>query len=103
MIFFAAVFLSPTAQWTLSSRSMQWLGRLSFSIYLLHWPIMMSVGAIVYVHAFSMGPETAWLLAMIVGGATTLLAASVFERVVDNQAISLSRFVAASPSPVVLS
>ena len=38
-----SILLSPSMQTALSSRHLQWLGRLSYPLYLLHGPLMRSV------------------------------------------------------------
>jgi peptidoglycan/LPS O-acetylase OafA/YrhL len=61
------------------------LGRLSFSIYLLHFPILFTLVCL----AFTALPSPA--LAFVLFLALTLLAAVAFERLVDRPAIALSR------------
>jgi peptidoglycan/LPS O-acetylase OafA/YrhL len=61
------------------------LGRLSFSIYLLHFPILFTVVCLAFTAVPS--PAAAFLLFL----ALTLLAAMAFERLVDRTAIALSR------------
>jgi peptidoglycan/LPS O-acetylase OafA/YrhL len=69
----------------LESVPCRWLGRLSFSIYLLHFPILFTVVCAAFVAV----PSTAATFALFI--ALTLLAAIGFERAVDRPAIALSR------------
>lgn len=83
--------LTPPAQAVLRTRPALLLGRLSFPIYLLHWPVLMTLGAGVFVAA---------LLALAVGGAATLALAEAFERWVDAPAVALSRRLRSAARPV---
>lgn len=44
LLIFAVVMLSPLAQQFLSIRLSEWLGRISFPLYLVHGPVMWIVG-----------------------------------------------------------
>jgi peptidoglycan/LPS O-acetylase OafA/YrhL len=67
------------------------LGRLSFPIYLTHWPIIFGVGSFSLVMlAPWVGALPARLLAMIISIVATILAARYFERV-DQIALRFSR------------
>lgn len=81
------VLLNPTLRRWLSNRVVDRLGRLSFSIYLLHFPIMLSVGCAVFAHMQRVGYLCAVLISILVGLATTIAAAAVFERYIDRNAI----------------
>ena len=65
----------PNAGW-LSRPAAQWLGRISFSLYLVHQPILASVG-------FALGPER-WILAGATGAAASILVAVVFWKLVEG-------------------
>ena len=101
VLIYAAVLLMPPAQRLLSCRVPAWLGRMSFSIYLLHWPIMLTAGSAAYAHAFPFaGGVAAWYaLAVVVG--LTLAAAVAFERWVDRPAVRLSRAFGRPPRRMV--
>ncbi len=89
---FVAVLLLPEAHFLLRSRLAQWLGKLSFAIYLLHFPILTTLGSAVFVVAVGrIGVGAAAGFALIVGLAATLPLAVLFERAVDQNAIALSR------------
>jgi peptidoglycan/LPS O-acetylase OafA/YrhL len=61
------------------------LGRLSFSIYLLHFPILFTLICLAFIAQPSV--VAAFVLFMML----TLLAAMAFERLVDRPAVALSR------------
>jgi peptidoglycan/LPS O-acetylase OafA/YrhL len=76
-----APFLWPALQ----SAPFRHLGRLSFSIYLLHFPILFTLVCVVFLHL----PSTA--MAFVLFLVLSFSAAAAFERWVDRPAISLSR------------
>ena len=75
----------------LAHKRLSALGRLSFPIYLTHWPIIFGVGSFSLVLlAPWTGPRTARLLAMIISITATIFAAKCFEPV-DQIALRVSR------------
>jgi len=92
VLLFTGVALSPSVSALLSSRVARWLGRLSFSIYLIHFPVLLTVSCAVFSAAASRMPSwTAGLLACATEFAVTVLMAAIFARLVDRPAIRLSR------------
>jgi len=86
------MLLSPAAQWLLARQPFRQLGRLSFSIYLLHFPILFTLGCAGFVPLAGALPYPAAVAASFLGFAiVTLLAASGFEHWVDRAAIRFSR------------
>jgi hypothetical protein len=69
----------------------QYLGRLSFPIYLLHCPILSSAGSVIFLVALPLGHGDAVLVSFAVGTALTLGAAGVFSQFCDAPIVSLSR------------
>ncbi len=67
------------------------LGRLSFSIYLLHFSILASVGTRVFLWLLPAGHGWAMLASLAIGTGATWLAAWAFERLIDRRAIAWSR------------
>ena len=90
---YVGILSLPAAQLFLCKAVPVWLGRMSFAIYLLHWPIMLRFGSAAFLAGLPYGHMAAGLLALIVGVAITLLAAIFFEKWIDQPAVSLSRFV----------
>ncbi len=90
VLVFLAVLILPEVHGLLRARLPQWLGRLSFSIYLLHFPIMLTVGSAAFVAASPLGRFPAALAALAVGLSVTLVAAVGFARLVDQPAIAMA-------------
>jgi peptidoglycan/LPS O-acetylase OafA/YrhL len=89
---FVGVLLSPVAQRLLSS--CQQLGRLSFSIYLLHFPILFTLACAGFIPLAGVLPRLAAVAITFVSFvAVVLLVAEGFERMVDRPAVRLSRLV----------
>jgi peptidoglycan/LPS O-acetylase OafA/YrhL len=89
---FAGVLLCAPVQPLLEQRPFGYLGRLSFSIYLLHFPILFTIVCLLFIAAHAELPHTASLLtvfALFIG--LTMIAATLFERWIDRPAIALSR------------
>jgi peptidoglycan/LPS O-acetylase OafA/YrhL len=92
---FVGVVLNPGAQWLLSRALCCWLGQLSFGIYLVHFPILFTVGCAGFLKLAAALPYAAAVGATFAGFAVLVLAvASAFERWVDRPAIGLSRGLA---------
>ena len=81
----------PLARRGLEGRVAQWLGRLSFSVYLLHWGVLQTLGALVFATAQPLGRWPAFWLGFAVVLAVTLALAEGLERAVDRPALALSR------------
>jgi peptidoglycan/LPS O-acetylase OafA/YrhL len=93
---FTGVLLSPVAQRLLSS--CQGLGRLSFSIYLLHFPILFTLSCAGFIPLAAMLPEpVAVATTFICFAAVVWLAAEGFERLVDRPSVLLSRRIDPRP------
>jgi len=75
----------PRARRALDTRPMQWLGRVSFSLYLVHAPILASL-------CYLLGAEQ-WWLACLVGIPLSLAVAALFHALVERQAQELARKV----------
>lgn len=92
ILVFFGVLLAVPVQRVLRTHVAVLLGRLSFPVYLLHRPIMLTLGAAVFVAALPyVGQDAAAILALLAGGAVTFGAAETFERYVDAPAVTLSR------------
>jgi peptidoglycan/LPS O-acetylase OafA/YrhL len=82
---YLGVLWCPLVWPALESVPCRHLGRLSFSIYLLHFPILFTLVCLAFIAVPS--PAAAFVLFL----ALTLLAAIAFERLVDRPSIALSR------------
>jgi peptidoglycan/LPS O-acetylase OafA/YrhL len=91
---FLGVLFSPMARWMLDHWSCQLLGRWSFSIYLLHFPILFTLGCASFAWLADARPAAPIVAITFCGFApVVLLAAASFERWVDRPAIRLSRLL----------
>jgi peptidoglycan/LPS O-acetylase OafA/YrhL len=89
------ICLSPSLQLLLSAKPLLWLGRVSFSLYLVHLPILFSVGCWLFNTLASRLPLLeASTLTLLVILPLMLMVGSLFERFVDRPAIRLSSRVA---------
>ncbi|CAN7371252.1 acyltransferase [Trinickia sp. LjRoot230] len=71
------------------------LGKISFSLYLIHFPILFTVGCSLFVAlAARVSYGVAVLLTTVVTGALTFIVASLFEIFVDRRAVALSKQLA---------
>jgi peptidoglycan/LPS O-acetylase OafA/YrhL len=89
---FAGAVLSPIVQKMLGWKVCGYLGRMSFSIYLLHFPILFTLGCAEFMAltgGLPYAPRVAITFFSFV--VVVVIAASGFERWVDRPAISLSR------------
>lgn len=92
VIILLGVCMSVSAKRLLSSAPALWLGKISFSLYLIHFPILFSLGAWIFLHALgTLGFLSSALLVFLVCIPLTVFLASLFEVSVDRRAISASR------------
>ena len=90
MLVFVGVMLSGSGRSFLAMPLAQWLGKVSFSVYLLHFPILLTVGCAV----FTLLPDSyalACVLSALVGITLTFFLAALFEKYVDRRSVSLSK------------
>jgi len=98
---FLGTLLSPTAQWLLARSPCRRLGRLSFSIYLLHFPILFTLGCTGFMALAGNLAYPAAVAVTFIGFVPVLLiAATAFEHWVDRPAIRFGRRLdEARPTP----
>lgn len=92
-LIFTGVLLNGPMRRCLASRPCTFLGRLSFGMYLLHFPVLFTVGAIIFLRTLSHGYSVAMVAATVVGVVTTGALAYAFDRWIDRRAIQLSHSV----------
>lgn len=92
VLVFAGMAALPGAQAVLRTRSARWLGRMSFSLYLVHFPILFTLASAMFVQLSRFLPfAAAAACATLAGMAVTVPAAMGFRRWVDAPAVRLSR------------
>ena len=85
----------------LSGRVVQYIGKLSFSLYLVHGPVIRSLGYVIIppVKLFVNAQESmagfcaSWLICALVVGLVTWWFADLFHRVVDEPCVRLGRWI----------
>lgn len=88
---FAGFLLSARLRGLVSGRAVQWLGKISFSLYLIHFPVLMTLGCWLFVKLQSEGYLFACGVSLAVGFAVSLLLAALVEKLVDRPSVALSR------------
>ncbi|WP_459618604.1 acyltransferase family protein [Bordetella sp. 2513F-2] len=92
ILVFLGVLLVPAVRRMLAQPVPAWLGGISFSLYLVHFPILFTLGAATFV---MLQPQAGYLpaaaLTALVYGFATTVVAIVFARTVDRPAILLAR------------
>jgi peptidoglycan/LPS O-acetylase OafA/YrhL len=92
MALFAGVLLSPSAQRWLARCG--YLGRLSFSIYLLHFPILFTLGCAGFIWLAGVLPQPAAVaVTFVVFASIVVVAAIAFERVIDRRAVHIGQLI----------
>lgn len=98
VLVFLGIACLPGAQRILQTPVFRWVGKISFSLYLVHFPIMVTCAAALLTWCgrfMSYGASIA--LASTVGIAISLVAAVLFERCIDQAAIGFSRQIGRRP------
>ncbi len=90
------LFLSSGLQRLLSRRLFQWLGKISFSLYLVHVPVLLSVGTGCAVLLSDWGIRSYALMSTVSAAVTlaaVLLISALFRRFVEQPCATLSRWL----------
>jgi peptidoglycan/LPS O-acetylase OafA/YrhL len=92
------MLLLPASRSLLSMRIPLWLGKVSFSLYLIHFPILFTVGFAVFNALLEqLSYISSVLLTALIVGSFTLICAACFERWVDRPAVAFARRIAMRP------
>ena len=92
---FAGLACLPALQRYLEQPFPRWIGKISFSLYLTHYPILYTAVALVFNGAIEVLPYDVSIAVVGVAGIViTITTAVLFERWVDRPSIALSRTVA---------
>lgn len=91
LLLFCGVLLCAPLRRLLDNRVTLWLGRLSFSIYLLHFPILMTVGCAIFAWLTPISYSAAVAASLLAGGTLTILSSHYFERWGDRPSVAASR------------
>ena len=86
LLLVAGIRRLPTTKWILGSAPFRFLGKISYGVYLLHIPVMYSVGCLVFVKSFESNGKykTATLLCLLVTLVLTILLAWLFNILVEK-------------------
>ncbi|MCU1502475.1 MAG: acyltransferase 3 [Ilumatobacteraceae bacterium] len=71
----------------LSTRPLTWLGEISYSLYLVHFPIIGAI-ALTWVYGGRFGVPENFALIVVVGGAVSLAGAAAFHRLFERSYLS---------------
>jgi peptidoglycan/LPS O-acetylase OafA/YrhL len=85
------VLTGESVQQMFDARPLRWLGKQSFSLYLIHQPIIYSLGTATYLALIDSGVMVALVAAFTAVIAASLALAPLFEFCVDAPSISLGR------------
>lgn len=91
ILIFFGVLAVPGVQTALGSGLGKCLGKYSFSVYLVHFPILLTLVSFLTVRFAALGTAGAFCLASIIGLSVTAVLTVLFERWVDRPATELSR------------
>ena len=95
----AGLAVTPGAQQLLESRFCRFAGRLSFPLYLLHVPLLCSLGAAVFLALHPLGYGIAALAALLAWGGVALACARWFSLAIDIPAQQAARRLAQMAQP----
>jgi peptidoglycan/LPS O-acetylase OafA/YrhL len=85
-----AILCATVIQTVLQSKICQFLGRISFSLYLVHFPILGSLAASLYL-SFGQNSTLGLCTVLAIYLAVVFIVATIFEAVVDRNAVAFSK------------
>ncbi|MFC0400943.1 acyltransferase family protein [Paraburkholderia rhizosphaerae] len=93
---FGGVLIQPDIRSALALRFPRWLGKISFSLYLIHFPILFTISGVIFKACLTyVSYDVAAAFTAISGIALTLTIAVYFQRYIDAQTVNFARFVTA--------
>ncbi|HGL4259592.1 acyltransferase family protein [Burkholderia dolosa] len=99
LLVLVAVIINPHFRKLLSSKMTNELGRLSFSIYILHFPIMLTLGCAIFSKLAPYNYLIGCAISIVIGTATTIVCAHFYERHIDRASIKLANRLSRIRSP----
>jgi peptidoglycan/LPS O-acetylase OafA/YrhL len=89
-----SILMSRRAQEFLSSKPLAFLGHVSYSLYLTHFSLLGSIGALsILLASASFGYQMAVIFTFFWIIPTTIFAAAAFKKLIDDPAIRISGFI----------
>jgi len=88
-LIFMLIMNTPKIQDMLSTKKIKYLGEISFEIYCFHWPLMCSLGILIFLLLYQTSYIAAFTLSLIVILIATLAASILFNKTFDR----LSTFI----------
>jgi len=83
----------PSLQRTLTTKACAFLGRISYSMYLIHFTIIGFLGSFIIINLSPLGYGTSLIAAMIIILPTTIGASYLFTILIDEPSIQISNYL----------
>ncbi len=91
LLFLIVIMLSTQLKAFFNTKVLQWLGKISFSMYLLHILVIGSLSSALFVDLrYSFGYFTSFVIMLVISLVVLFIASSIFTRFVDSRAVSWS-------------
>ena len=91
---FMGIFVASWLRSLFALRPLQRLGRISFALYLLHFPILLTITAVLQIHLNQFfGYRAGAISSFALGLAITFIVATFFTKWIDEPAVRFSRLI----------